>query len=128
LKETEKVREMKNKGGRPKKDIRRDQQLAVMCSLMERKLIAAKARSANISISEFLRTLALDRQVGRKVKTVPKEVLLFTATLNHLAANMNQVAKKRNRNDELNAMERAELTTLSNEIKSLAEAIKKYLL
>lgn len=81
-----------------------------------------------MSNSEFLRTLGLKGQVGIQIKTLPKEILLFTATLNHLAANMNQVAKKRNKNDELNAIERAELAILSSHIKRLAEDIKKYLL
>ncbi len=118
---------MKNKGGRPRKEIRRDQQLAVMCTLKERKIIEAKAKMSNVSISEYLRTLALEGQVGRRIKVLPKEVLLFTATLNHLAANMNQVAKKRNQQDELNALERADLMVLSADIKKLAAAIKSYL-
>lgn len=117
----------KNKGGRPKKQIPRNQQLAVMCTITERKIIEAKAKSSNISISEFLRTLALEGQIDRKIKTLPKEILLFTATLNHLAANMNQVAKKRNHHDELNAIERATLTVLSTEIKILATDIKNFL-
>ncbi len=117
----------KNKGGRPKKAIKRDQQLAVMCTMLERKLIETKARSINVSISEFLRGLALEGQVDRKIKMIPKEVLLFTATLNHLAANMNQVAKKRNQHYELNAIERAGLMVMSTEIKKLADDIKNYL-
>ncbi len=117
----------KNKGGRPKKDIKRDQQLAIMCTMAERKIIEGKAKSASVSVSEFLRTIALDGQPDRKIKTLPKEVLLFTATLNHLAANMNQVAKKRNQNDELNAIERAGLTVLSTDIKKLAIEIKNFL-
>lgn len=118
---------IKNKGGRPKKDIRRDQQLAVMCTSAERKLIEEKAKLSNVSISEFLRTLAVEGQIGRRIRALPKEILLFTATLNHLAANMNQVAKKRNQHDELNATERDSLQGLSTEIKTLAETIKNYL-
>ncbi|MBI1342127.1 MAG: mobilization protein [Terrimonas sp.] len=117
----------KNKGGRPKKAVKRDQQLAVMCTMLERKLIETKARSFNVSLSEFLRNLALEGQIDRKIKMIPKEVLLFTATLNHLAANMNQVAKKRNQHDELNAIERAGLMVMSTEIKKLADDIKTYL-
>lgn len=117
----------KNKGGRPKKDIKRDQQLAVMCTMAERNIIESKAKSVNISVSEFLRTIGLGGQLDRKIRVLPKEVLLFTATLNHLAANMNQLAKKRNQNDELNAIERAELTLLSNDIKNLAIEIKNSL-
>lgn len=118
---------MINKGGRPKKENKRSQQLAVMCTPAERKIIEDKAKLANVSISQFLRELAVQGQVDRKIKVLPKEVLLFTATLNHLAANMNQVAKKRNQNDELNAIERAGLIVLSNEVKKLAEDIKYFL-
>ena len=118
---------VRNKGGRPKKAIRRKEQLAVMCTLFERKQIEYKAKIANVSISEFLRDLALKGQVDRKNKVLPKEVLLFTATLNHMAANLNQVAKKRNSLDELNAIERAELQQLSLQVKELAKDIKNYL-
>jgi len=118
----------KNKGGRPKKVVKRDQQLAVMCTLLERKVIEYKAKIGNFSVSEFLRDLALSGQCVRKNKALPKEVLQFNGMLNHLAANINQIAKKRNRNDELNALERAQLNVLSNEVKQLAIAIKNYLL
>jgi hypothetical protein len=117
----------KHAGGRPKKPVKRDQQLAVMCNRVERMIIETKAEKANVSVSEFLRNLALKGQVDRKIKTLPKEVLLFTATLNHLAANMNQVAKKRNREEQFNAIERAELNVLSAQVKQLATEIKSYL-
>lgn len=118
---------MKNKGGRPKKKIKRDQQLAVMCTIIERKVISFKAKSAGVCVSEFLRTLGLNGQLDRRIKKLPGEVLLLTGSLNHMAANLNQVARKRNQNNELNAIERAELKLLSNDIKVLAETIKKYL-
>jgi hypothetical protein len=80
-------------GGRPKKAVRRDQQLAVMCTRLERKVVQMKAGVAGLSVSEYLRTLALKGKVDARAKALPKEVLLFTATLNHLAANLNQVAR-----------------------------------
>lgn len=126
-KANENVNKMKNKGGRPKKKIRRDQQLAVMCTIIERKVISFKAKSAGVCISEFLRTLAVNGQLDSRKKKLPGEVLLLTGTLNHMAANLNQLARKRNQNDELNAIERAELKLLSNDVKVLAETIKKYL-
>ena len=92
----------KNKGGRPKKAIKKDQLLGVKCSLLERKVIEYKARENNISVSEYLRKLGLSGKIDMKMKTLSKEILQFKGTLNHLAANLNQVAKKRNMNDELN--------------------------
>ncbi len=117
----------KHAGGRPKKAIRKDQQLAVMCNIFERKVIESKARECNVSVSEYLRKLGLSGKVGMKIKTVSKDILQFKGTLNHLAANLNQVAKKRNMNDELNALERASLEHQSREIKQLANDLKKFL-
>ena len=115
------------KGGRPKKAIKKDQLLGVKCSLLERKVIESKARESNTSVSEYLRKLGLTGKVDMKIKTLSKEILQFKGALNHLAANLNQVAKKRNMNDELNALERASLEHQSKEIKQLANDIKNFL-
>jgi len=116
-----------NKGGRPKSENKRSQQLAVMCTMDERKLISEKAKASNISVSRYLRELAIKGQVGSRKKEIPKEVLLFTATLNHLAANMNQLAKKRNQYEQLTDQELATLQNLSLDIKNLAAGIKKFI-
>jgi hypothetical protein len=117
----------KNKGGRPPKAVKRDQQLGVLCTSEERESIESKAKLANVSVSEFLRELGLNSQVVRRLKAIPAEVLAFKGTLNHLAANINQIARKQNINDELTFMERAELTMLSKRVKELVVTIKGYL-
>jgi len=117
----------KKRGGRPKQAVTKNQQLAVMCTLTERKLIEEKAKTANMSKSEYLRTIGLSGKIDMKIKVLPKEVLFFTATLNHVAANMNQIAHKRNCNDELTAIERAELNFLSEQVQQLVNDIKSYL-
>jgi len=118
----------KNKGGRPKKAIKKDQLLGVKCSLLERKVIEYKAKESNASVSEYLRKLGLSGKVDMKMKSLSMDILQFKGTLNHLAANLNQVAKKRNMNDELNALERASLEHQSKEIKQLVNDIQKFLL
>lgn len=118
----------KNKGGRPSKDIKRNQIMAIKCTLFERKAIEAKARKASLTVSEYLRELGLTSKINFRNKALPKEVLSFTATLNHMAANLNQIAKKRNSNDELSPIERAELKVQSGQVKDLALQIKSYLL
>lgn len=113
-----------NKGGRPKKQEHMDQKVTVMCTRIELITIRYYAKELKLTVSEYLRALGLKRQVDRKVKALPREVLQLTGTLNHMAANLNQAAYKRNRGDELNALERAELMVLSGEIKMLAKTIK----
>lgn len=116
-----------NKGGRPKVKVKRDQQLAVMCSLQERNLIEQKAKQSNSPVSVWLRSLALKGQTGSIKKTIPKEVLLFTATLNHLAANINQLTKKHNQYDLFSDAEINQLQQLITEVKQLAADIKNSL-
>jgi hypothetical protein len=118
----------RNKGGRPKKAEKKDQLLGLKCSLIERKAIEAKARLAGLSVSEYLREIGLTGKIDGTKKAFPKQVLLFTGTLNHLAANMNQIAHKRNRDDVLNPLERAELQHDAAAVRQLAKEIKSYLL
>lgn len=117
----------KNRGGRPKKAVKRDQLMAIKCTLYERKIIEAKAKKANITVSEYLREIGLTAKIDYRNKALPKEILSFTGVLNHMAANLNQIAKKRNSNDELSPLERAELKVQSGQFKDLAVQIKNFM-
>ena len=117
----------RNKGGRPKKAVKKDQILAVKCSLFERRAIEARAKSTNLTVSEYLREMALTGKIDIRQKVFPKEVLAMSGTFNHIAANLNQIAKKRNSGEELNALERADLKVQSGEMKALASQVKSYL-
>lgn len=117
----------RSKGGRPKKETKKDQFLGVKCSLVERKVIENKAGQFGLTVSEYLRKLGLSGKIDMKLKALSKEILLFTGTLNHMAANLNQIAKKRNSNDQLNALERAQLEQMSRINKQLAQDIKNRL-
>ena len=116
----------KSKGGRPKKGVKKDQLLGVRCSPVERKVIEAKSKSANLSVSEYLRELGLTGKIESRHRALPTEVLQYKGTLNHMAANLNQIAKKRNGIDELNALERARLHSLSGEVKQAVQNINNY--
>lgn len=117
----------RNKGGRPPKAVKRNKLLGVKCTLVEKRTIEAKARYSGVSVSEYLRNLGLSSKIDMRKIRMPKEILQFTGTLNHLAANLNQIAKKRNQLDELNALERAQLNQLSLSVKKLAVDIKNHL-
>ena len=116
----------KPKGGRPPKAIKRNQLMAMKCTLYERKVIEANAKSVNLTVSEYLREVGLTQKIDRRDKVLPK-ILGFTAMLNHLAANLNQLAKKRNGNDELSPLERAALKMQSGQLKEIAVNIKSFL-
>lgn len=117
-----------SKGGRPKKDVKRDRLLGVKCTSQEKEIIEKKAKDHAFSVSEYLRELGLSSSATSvKQKPLPKEVLLFTATLNHLAANINQIAYRKNRGDFFTPNDRVALFGLVVEIKGLSASIKSYL-
>jgi hypothetical protein len=117
----------RNKGGRPKAAIKRDAAITVMCNIIEKKLIQGNAKKAGTTASIYLRELGLTGAVKIKLKTLPKEVLQFTGTLNHMAANLNQIARKRNAGEDLNAMDRALLNQEVRSVQQIVEEVKSYL-
>ncbi|RKD12372.1 mobilization protein [Pelobium manganitolerans] len=120
-------KQTRNKGGRPRKEIKRDVYITIKCTHYEKKAIESKAKAVHLSTSEYLRDLGLKGKVDLKNRSLGKEILSMTGTLNHLAANLNQIAKKRNSLDELNPLERARLNVQSIEVKQLAILIKEKL-
>jgi hypothetical protein len=117
----------KKKGGRPPKADKRNRLIAVKCSTAERAIIMSKAQKSALTVSEYLRELALKGKIVMRNQALPREVLDYTATLNHLAANLNQIAKKRNGIEELSVEERTGLRVQSDEVRKLAQEIKSYL-
>lgn len=117
----------KNKGGRPPKTIKRNRIIALKCTLLEERIIRGKAKKAMLSVSEYLREMAINGAIMMRGRPLPKEILAFTGTLNHLAANLNQIAKLRNGFELLTLEERINLKNQSQEVKALAVQIKSYL-
>lgn len=116
-----------NKGGRPSVPHKRRSSVSVMCTLIEKKIIEANAKRVGMNPSVFLRNLGLNTRIEVKVKTLPKPVLEMRGTLNHAAASLNQIAKKRNRGEDLNAMERALLDQGVRSLRGLVKNINAYL-
>jgi hypothetical protein len=125
--ETVTKKEKKNKGGRPTKLTKRLKTLSVKSTFFEAKQIEIKAKKAGLSLSEYLRELGLNAIIKVRVKTLPKEVLLICATLNHIAANLNQLARKRNSFDELSVLDRTRLQQLCEDLQQLVKDVKVYL-
>ncbi|WP_461462444.1 plasmid mobilization protein [Mucilaginibacter sp.] len=115
-----------NKGGRPKVPHKRRTAVSVMCTLIEKRVIEANAKRVGMNPSVFLRNLGLNTRIEVRVKTLPKPVLEMRGTLSHIAANLNQIAKRRNRGDDLNAMERALLDQDVRSLRGLVRNINAY--
>jgi hypothetical protein len=116
--------EIQNQGGRPPKKHKRDQQLSTQVTLLERKILATKAEKAQLTISEYLRIQGIQGNV--KVVSLPIEVLQIKGTLNHTAANINQIAYKLNALGVIRSVELTGLEVLVEEIKSAVTLINIY--
>lgn len=114
------------KGGRPRKAVKRDQLLGVKCTLVERRAIEAKSKSVNLTVSEYFRQMGLTGKIDSRNFALPKEVLQLQGTLNHTAANINQIAKKKNSNEPFDSFERALAQQALREIIQLVRTIKAY--
>ncbi len=73
-----------------------------------------------------MRLLALQGFVNND-KTLPSEVLAFTGQLQHMTGQLEIISRKRLDGEDLNALDRAQLSALKAAIVGIVEQIKKYL-
>ena len=120
------IRSNNNKGGRPAKEIKRNKTITVHCSALEQRLLKEKGREAGTTVSEYLREIGLNGKIDRQKKAFPKDALLLKGTLNHIAANLNQIAKKRNSGEDLGAFMRTQLEEECEQLHALTITIRNY--
>ncbi|WP_205529545.1 plasmid mobilization protein [Taibaiella koreensis] len=116
----------KNKGGRPPKASKRSIVLSLKCSREEQQSIERKARSASLTVSEYLREMGLKGKIDVRQKMLPGDILRMNL-LSNMASNLNQIARKRNGIDDLTGLERAMLTESRNDIQSIKNQLNKWL-
>lgn len=117
----------KSKGGRPKKDKTKSQFIGVKCYLLDKRIIQLRAKESRLSVSEYLVEMALTGKIIVREKHLPPEVLERLASISAVGNNLNQIARKRNSGDELNAIERAELHQTKELLMKVISEIKAYL-
>ncbi len=117
---------VKNKGGRPKKPVKKDQVLPVKCSSLEKTIIKGRARSANLSVSQYMREISLTGKIDSKDKTFPKEVLKFLALLHNTASNINQIAKKLNSTGDFTPFLNDQVKFHLGELEKIEEQINSF--
>ena len=109
-----------------KKGLEKTSTMCVYCTAAEKRYIEARAKSAGMSASVFLRELGLKDSPGKR-KTLPAEVLAFNAELAGIAGILELIANKRLDNEDLDGLQRAELLFRTKELKLLIEKIKSFL-
>jgi hypothetical protein len=120
------VKHRNTKGGRPPKEIKRNKTITIHCSAFEQRLLKTKSKEAGITVSEYLREIGLAGKIDRRKIEFPNEALLLNGRLNHIAANLNQIAKKRNSGEDIGAFMRTQLDELCDQLHLITQSIKTY--
>jgi Bacterial mobilisation protein (MobC) len=80
----------KGKGGRPAKAVRREQQFSIRFTSAEYFAVREKAAIAGLSLTVFLREIALNGQIKTRLNLEEKQMI---RQLIGMASNLNQLAK-----------------------------------
>lgn len=111
--------------GRPEKPDKKDRILALKCSSADELIIRSNASLYNLPVSVYIRDIAVKHRV--QLKKLPQEVLVFQTRINQTCSLLNQLARKKNKNEQLSAIDRAQLSDLVDELFSVVKLIKSYL-
>lgn len=117
---------IKNKGGRPRKAIKKDQLLGVKCTLLDRNKILVNANQANLSVSEYLLQMGLTGKIDTKHRALPPDVLELMGLLHYNRGLLNQIAKKRNGFDDLSSIDRSNLKIQADTFDQWAQKIENF--
>ena len=96
------------------------------CTRVEEKYIQVCAKENGKTVSEYLRRQATQGFL-HKDKSLPPEVLAFQGQLAHTCGLLEVIARKRLDGDELNALERAQVNELREQLTTFLEKIKTHL-
>ena len=84
---------LRKKGGRPPSDTKRDQQITVLLTRLEKLAIQKRAKKAGLNLSDYCRQMVLTGQAQARLTPEENAVLNQVAKLGN---NLNQIAHKAN--------------------------------
>lgn len=114
----EEPKRKKIKGGRPEKQVKRQQIVCVRFTKTERFIVTQKAEKAKLTLSNYIRESAIHASVTAKLS---REDRHFFRQFTGLANNINQMAKLAHQEGLLSALFRFE-----NELEEIDKALKKF--
>jgi hypothetical protein len=93
--------EEKHRGGRPKKEIKREATTGVRFTQTEYYIVKQKAKSAGYKLTQYIRVMAVEGHVNTRENGYKKEMI---PQLIGIARNINQLTKKAHQEGLLKAM------------------------
>lgn len=83
--------------GRPRKLIKKDQRLTLVCTETERVFISKWAKEKRLTVSDYLRTMAFARTEDSSVVEFSREARPLLVQLNYLIGNLKDMLEKEQR-------------------------------
>jgi hypothetical protein len=104
----------------------KDAWVKLYCTKVEKAYIKACAKKSAKTVSDFLRLGALQGFTA-KDRSLPQEVLGFQAQLAHLCGSLEVIGRKRLDEEDLNALDRAQLNEVRRELQEILLQLKNHL-
>lgn len=82
------------KAGRPKKQMKKDQRLTLVCTQTERLFISKWAKDKGLTVSDYLRVMALTRNENTIKPEFSREARPLLVQLNYLIGNLKEMLEK----------------------------------
>ncbi len=83
-----------HKAGRPRKQIKKDQRLTLVCTQTERLFISKWAKEEGLTVSDYLRVMAFTRKQDKINPEFSREARPLLVQLNYLIGNLKEMLEK----------------------------------
>ena len=110
--------EYRDKGGRPKLEVKRKKRITINCTGTDYRVAKSKAEKAGLSLSEYGMRAMMGKALPRKPSP---ELVGQLRQLTGMANNLNQIAKAANKGERLNL----DMLNMLEEISQLIKEIRK---
>lgn len=92
--ETRKINSVIQKSGRPRKHVKKDQRLTLVCTETERQYISKWAKEQDLTVSDYLRRKAFSQIEQKTDPEFSREARPMLVQLNYLIGNLKEMLEK----------------------------------
>ena len=113
------------KAGRPRKQIKKDQRLTLVCTETERLFISKWAKEERLTVSDYLRVMAFTRNEDNIKPEFSREARPLLVQLNYLIGNLKEMLEKE-QGAPFTALKLAGIKSILHQISLLQTSLMPY--
>lgn len=123
--EAEQSNSIAKKSGRPRKQVKKDQRLTLVCTETERQFISKWAKEQKVTVSDYLRIKALSQHEQYTSQEFSREARPLLVQLNYLIGKLKELLEKE-QGVPFTALKLAGIKSIVQQINLLQEGLKPY--